>query len=310
MLLCLLLLAAYPPAAGAQPLGDRARQVAAGKGDAASTPRRSAAGGKEEGPRPAPSPAPPAATPAPQPPEPPFKAFPDMLADDCYRDAAHDRADLCAQWRAALAAERAAKNSATANWLAGLSVLVGIVGFVALIRNLKLMRETNRLSREANRAAEKAREDNREIGEAQARCYLALEDVRAHVGDDGRPRLAVVLRNSGASPALDLRLAATLCYTQGEPPAARRGTRSEVDGIKVSIAPGATMNLPHFEIDFPISAHERARLLTGSGELLLDVELEVSATDVFKKPVSVTCAAQGVIADLDTWSELAVTGSV
>ncbi len=231
--------------------------------------------------------------------DPPFHAHPDMLDEACYEDRSHDRADLCAQWRAALAAERAADNAATANRLAGCSLLVGLIGFIALLDNLMQMRRSNGL-------AKSALTDNRQIGEAQARCYLSLEELFFHIGEDDQPRLTATLRNSGASPALDLGLAAVLRYGVDGEAKMRASPGIRAPDLRVSIAPGVAMPLPHVVLDFPVNPQERAALLALAARLHVEIGLEVHCTDVFDRPVRLTVLARGEVHETERWSAMTI----
>ncbi len=75
------------------------------------------------------------ATPSPAP-EPSYRPYPDYNPDPCYSTENHNAADLCAQWRAALAAEKAAHEARRAtNWAIGATFLsfVGVSGLIYTI---------------------------------------------------------------------------------------------------------------------------------------------------------------------------------
>ena len=242
--------------------------------------------------------------------EPPFRAHPNPLDAGCYADPSHDRADLCAQWRAAFAAEAAARNSAWANWIAGVSTLVGIVGILGLLRTLNLTAAANTLSRRAAEAAEQTARDSRTIGEAQARCYLSIESVLAFIGtDDGKPRLHVAIRNSGASPALETTWTAVLGYDIGPAGAMRRDESRAAKLVRVAIAPGSTFDVPAVVLDFPISPDERALLLQPDGWLQLSARIHVTATDVFERSVGTDDFFTGAVRDTNVWFALEATGT-
>lgn len=212
----------------------------------------------------------PAPIPNPQPtspPKPPFVAHGDPSDPGCYRETVHDRADLCAQWRAALAAEAAASSSGRANTIAIVSSVFSLLGIVGLLVTLWLTRTANTLSRRAAEAAEKTMRDAREIGEAQARCYLSIESVMTYISEsDGRPRLMVSMRNSGASPALETTWTASMGYTSTDSEATRWDEPRSADAIRAAIAPGKVFNVPAVELDFPITPAERSHVIeTGTG---------------------------------------------
>lgn len=242
--------------------------------------------------------------------EPPFRSHPNPLDAGCYANPSHDRADLCAQWRAAFAAEAAARNSAWANWIAGVSTLVGIVGILGLLRTLNLTAAANTLSRRAAEAAEQTARDSRTIGEAQARCYLSIDSVLAFIGtDDGKPRLHVAIRNSGASPALETTWTAVLGYDTGPAGVRRRDDSRAAELVRVAIAPGSTFDVPAVVLDFPISSDERALLLQPDGLLQLSARIHVTATDVFERSVGTEDFFTGAIRDTNVWFALVATGT-
>jgi len=255
----------------------------------------------------------PAAVASPQPapsPEPPFVAHRDPLDARCYRETDHDRADLCAQWRAALAAESAAWNSHQANIIAMVSTAVGLFGIIGLLITLRLTRTANALSRRAAEAAEKTMLDSRQIGEAQSRCYLSIEAVRAYISEaDGRPRLLVSIRNSGASPALETTWMASMGYTPTGSEGTRRDEPRSADLIRAAIAPGRVFDVPAVELNFPIEPAERAHVLRDGEWLQLSARLSVTANDVFGKSVVTEDFFTGAIHDLDVWFALEATGA-
>lgn len=62
-----------------------------------------------------------------------YAPYPDRYADSCYNSKEHDTADLCAQWRAAVAAEKAAKATLTADQIAGISALLSFAAVILLV---------------------------------------------------------------------------------------------------------------------------------------------------------------------------------
>ena len=93
-------------------------------------------------------------------PPPSYAPYPNLNEEACYQAKDHDSADLCAQWRAAIAAEKSAKQAEDATrWSIVATVLSGI-GLAALIytliqteRALGEARKGNRLNMKANARA-------------------------------------------------------------------------------------------------------------------------------------------------------------
>ena len=73
------------------------------------------------------------ATAPPKVPEPAYRPYADRAADACYNAQNHDSADLCAQWRAAIAAEKAANEAARATTWAIIATILSFVGVGGLI---------------------------------------------------------------------------------------------------------------------------------------------------------------------------------
>lgn len=85
-----------------------------------------------------------------------FAAFPSLSLDKCYLAPDHDAADLCAQWRAALAAEKAA----SAAWWAVCWTIIGAIlsgfGLGALLITLGQTERSIKQSNEAIRLENRA----------------------------------------------------------------------------------------------------------------------------------------------------------
>lgn len=71
-----------------------------------------------------------------------FQPYPNVDESRCYQAPNHDQSDLCAQWRAALAAEKAATAASATYWLSLIAVVLTAVGTAALFVTLRLTRKT------------------------------------------------------------------------------------------------------------------------------------------------------------------------
>ncbi len=86
-----------------------------------------------------------------EPPPPPFRPHPNLNEDTCYYAKDHDAADLCAQWRAANAAEKAARETQRATtW----SIVGTILSGLALGALLWTLRQTERALTHARQVSE------------------------------------------------------------------------------------------------------------------------------------------------------------
>ena len=131
----------------------------------------------------------------PTPPELPYKAYPNRNADACYGSKDHDAADLCAQWRAALATEKAAHEARRATtWAITATVLslATVVGLIVTIwqtfgalgearrGNLIAQRANARATRQALASADDTKKALRISGRnAAAASLLAKHSQRA-----------------------------------------------------------------------------------------------------------------------------------
>lgn len=149
----------------------------------------------------------------------------------CERTKGRDESDLCAQWRAAKAAENSASLAEWGFWI----TVAGAFGLFATIIQgrvgLARAREANKISRE--------------IGEAQVRAYLSVESARLVVTET-MPFWEVTIKNSGQSPAAvaNLKIVPEISYMDwsvlpdGQPLTALDFRLSEVQCG--SFAPGET----------------------------------------------------------------------
>lgn len=143
------------------------------------------------------------------PPTPEYSPYSNWRDEACYKAKNHDSADLCAQWRAAVAAEKAVKETRRATTWAIVATVLSALAFAALVwtliqteRALSEARIGNRLSmrqnvRSTRRAIESAKdtaaaldaadrtanaaarqvEISREIANKQLRAYLDFDGV-------------------------------------------------------------------------------------------------------------------------------------
>lgn len=181
--------------------------------------------------------APETATPSPEP-QPTYKPYAKYNPDPCYRADNHDTADLCAQWRAAIAAEKAANEARIATIAAIVGTIFGLATVVGLTITiwqtngaLGEARRGNRLNlaieRRARREAKAAAVDQaRSIRIAEANANAAAELVRISTDNSRRqlraylsvealsvenfhhgslPIFKIRIRNTGQTPAKEVR---------------------------------------------------------------------------------------------------------
>jgi hypothetical protein len=117
---------------------------------------------------------------------PAYKPYPDRNGEDCYRDSNHDAADLCAQWRAAYAAEKTTRLTNWGNWIAGVGALLSFASVILVLIALRQGRRANEIAQEGS---------YRDL-----RAYLSIEVVSEDIAETflgGR----IVIKNAGQTPA-------------------------------------------------------------------------------------------------------------
>lgn len=118
-------------------------------------------------------------TPPAQTAQPPYRPYTDRYSDACYNAQNHDTADLCAQWRAAIATEKAAKEARIATIAAIIGVVLSLATVVGLIVTiwqthgaLGEARRGNRLNLAFER---RSRRESRKAAEDQERALAIAE---------------------------------------------------------------------------------------------------------------------------------------
>lgn len=135
-------------------------------------------------------------------PSPSFTAYPDYDPDPCYRAKDHNAADLCAQWRAAEAAEKSADWS---RW----GVLASVVGISLLLWQIILTRKAVEATGKATKAMQDANEIATDTAKRQLRAYVASANASVNFGELLKPVSGVVqflIQNTGQTPAYEVRV--------------------------------------------------------------------------------------------------------
>ena len=118
---------------------------------------------------------------------------PDYHSDSCYENENHENADLCAQWRSAIAAEKATELAMSSNLISGISAVLSFIGTLLVIAAIRLAYQANKISRD--------------IGQAQVRAYVQVGDVESKFVTEGGNhflRTHVYWQNTGVSPTRNL----------------------------------------------------------------------------------------------------------
>jgi hypothetical protein len=143
-------------------------------------------------------------------PEPPVAAYRGYDPDPCYHAQKHDAADLCAQWRAAIAAEKAAHEARRATSWSIVATLLSGVAIIGLIVTIAQGRSGLRKASEANNLA-------RDSSKRELRAYLAATDFAIENFSPGEtPRSTWILRNLGNTPAFCVETTASCFITDSK----------------------------------------------------------------------------------------------
>ena len=133
-----------------------------------------------------------------------YRPYPERYSDACYDAQDHEAADLCAQWRAAIAAEKAAREARIATIAAIIGTVLSLATVIGLIITicqtsgaLGEARRGNRLNVAFER---RARRESREAAAAQERA-LAIAERQAEAAE-GNADQARELSKIGQETAL------------------------------------------------------------------------------------------------------------
>ena len=131
---------------------------------------------------------------------PDYTPYPRIEADECYKAKDHDTADLCAQWRAASAAEKAADLAWWNNLLGGIG---GVLSLASLMLVILALRQTERSLVEARHANTIARDSY----QRQLRAYIGLKKFRvAGLYANQVPEFSIEIQNFGQTPAYSAKI--------------------------------------------------------------------------------------------------------
>jgi len=161
--------------------------------------------------------------------------------DPCYKHPDHESADLCAQWRAAIAAEKTTGLTIWANWIAGGSAIFSFISIVLVWLALRQSDASLGLTRDALEHA-------RNVARAELRPWLTFtgfksEEFSDGIGEGGRVypgtgvQIQIMFTNSGKTPAVR---AAVYNEMRVEPVSAPRPTfqAAMAAGWESTVGPG------------------------------------------------------------------------
>ena len=142
-----------------------------------------------------------------------YTPYPNRYADSCYGDKGHDTADLCAQWRAAVAADKNADTAYWSNWIAGAGAMLSFVSIILVVIALGQTRKANRISKReygagrldaknASKLTEDSLREARQTNARQLRPYLNFMGEKSNDPkfERGAP-IPYAFKNFGQTPA-------------------------------------------------------------------------------------------------------------
>jgi hypothetical protein len=180
----------------------------------------------------------PASEPGPSPTAKPYAPYPGVNDPRCYQASNHDSADLCAQWRAAFATEKAANATTSANLISGAGAALSFISIVLVCIALGQTRKANKLSEDTARR--------------QLRAYIALQSATG--GESGTSlTVRAAMTNSGQTPAHRVKISQIFAMDREVIPGPFRDT--EKGGV---LGPGGTFFVDD-EIDLTPIAEQYIR---------------------------------------------------
>lgn len=169
---------------------------------------------------------------------------------------------------------------------AAVEVLISAVGILLIWRTLVHTRNVVEAAKEANKIAKAAADESlaetRRIGEAQTRAYISVSKCFV-MFKDGKVDLRVNLRNSGQSPALQVRWHATVTFMVDADTGLREGETSlDVRPIVYDVAAQGEREALYCscENDFGLGPVETAGFRDGK-PVNMSVEVWAYGQDVF-----------------------------
>lgn len=177
----------------------------------------------------------------------------------CEEPKGKDESDLCAQWRAANAAEESAFWAKWGFW-------IGVVGSAFLLWQIMLTRQAVEDTSDATEAMRKANEIAGAAFEAQHRPYLAIdgfectsyEKIKINGVDQGRGYTShLLIKNAGNTPAIDVRVTSAHAFCgRGAIPTFEQRLQLTPGGV---VSPNGIMNGKSYPIWGAATAEFEAR---------------------------------------------------
>lgn len=143
-------------------------------------------------------------------------------SDSCDKADDYDAGSLCAQWRAAIATEKAAHEARRANLFGMIAASLSVVTVAGLIFSIWQTRGALGEARLSNRIAARAARKAGKLGEQQIRAYIVVVEPKWVVPPGAAETMIIETRhkNVGQTPALDIFHEQQIMISFGDPPTA------------------------------------------------------------------------------------------
>lgn len=244
-----------------------------------------------------------------------FTAYPGYDPDPCYHAKDHAAADLCAQWRASIAAEKAAHEARRATNLAWASTILSALAILGLILtilqgrkgldfarrgNLLAMRENARSTRRAVAGADETKtaleiaernaeataalvEVYRTTGTKQIRCYLSCTGARIGFITNGSALVCCTIKNNGQSPALNTSCTANIhLFSDGFVNKQIHQSKAYNTVLDIPAGGESEMTIGDYQLIF---RDDELAPFKAKKPMLISMDVSITATDVFGEVV-------------------------
>jgi hypothetical protein len=201
----------------------------------------------------------------------------------CNQPQGQDESDLCAQWKAARAAEEGAFWTKATFWIGPIGIVVTIIGTLLLLRTI-------RQGDEGLKAARDGIDETRRIGEAQVRCYMSMPSATIEIDENALLIVRPTMMNSGQSPARSLRWTHRIsCRSVRGPEFHWKSKREEInrDLTPHTYAAGERYSLFGVTADLVLD-RESSDTFWECERVQFEVKFDVEWQDVFGLPFSET----------------------
>lgn len=231
----------------------------------------------------------------------------DERAQPCEAGQDNRRSELCAQWKAADAAQESANWTRRTFWLGLGGVLIGFLTLAAAVAAAVYARKASLEAGRASTAAERGLDHAHAVSAAQLRPYVYFGEARVTLPLSRKSAVVVDVRNYGQTPALNLQYAiATDFVSRPIREQARELAADEWHDEGETLGPGADTKLK-ISLD-EVSDEQLAGILGGTMALVARIALRYVGRDGASEGhdtvlfIDSTSAEDGDVLALNEWA--------